>query len=94
VLQITAMARIEPDALDDPERIYIAGTLHVALRVEEWLTMAGVEYAVQVEPYGRSLLFGTLRMGAAFYVRSGQAAYCREQLNAAGFGGGVVEAQD
>ncbi|MBI2186536.1 MAG: hypothetical protein HYU37_05355 [Acidobacteria bacterium] len=88
------MTRVEPDDLQDPERIYIAGSLPVALRVEEWLTAAGVEYAVQVEPYGRSLLFGSLRMGAAFYVRSGQAAYCREQLTAAGFGGGVVEAQD
>jgi hypothetical protein len=88
------MARIEPDALDDPERIYIAGTLRTALRIEDWLTMAGVDYAVQVEPYGRSLLFGTLRMGAAFYVRSGQAAYCREQLMTAGLGGGVVETQE
>jgi hypothetical protein len=88
------MARIETEALDDPERIYIAGTLRMALRIEDWLTMAGVDYAVQVEPYGRSLLFGTLRMGAAFYVGSGQATYCREQLITAGFGGGVVEAQD
>ena len=88
------MTRIDAEALDDPERIYIAGTLRMALRVEEWLTTAGIEYAVQVEPYGRSLLFGRLRMGAAFYVTSGQAAYCREQLMAAGFGGGVVEAQD
>jgi hypothetical protein len=88
------VTRIDAEALDDPERIYIAGTLRMALRVEEWLTTAGIEYAVQVEPYGRSLLFGRLRMGAAFYVTSGQAAYCREQLMAAGFGGGVVEAQD
>lgn len=88
------MGRVDGETLDDPERIYIAGTLRMALRIEEWLTLAGVEYAVQVEPYGRSLLFGRLRMGAAFYVTSGQAAYCREQLMAAGFGGGVVEAQD
>lgn len=88
------MARIEPEALDDPERIYIAGSLRVALEIEEWLTTAGVDYAVQVEPFARSLLFGRLRMGAAFYVTSGQAAYCRERLIAAGFAGGVVEAQD
>lgn len=88
------MARIEAEELADPERIYIAGSLRVALDVEEWLTTAGVEYAVQVEPYGRSLLFNSLRMGAAFYVTSGQAAYCRERLTAAGFGRGVVVAQD
>ena len=88
------MARIEPEALPDPERIYIAGSLRVALRIEEWLTTAGVDYAVQVEPFARSLLFNRLRMGAAFYVPSGQAAYCRERLHAAGLGGGVVEAQE
>jgi hypothetical protein len=88
------MARVEPEALTEPERIYIAGTLRMALRIEEWLTMAGVDYAVQVEPYGRSLLFNSLRMGAAFYVRSAQATYCREQLTAAGFGRGVVESQE
>ena len=88
------MARIEPEALSDPERIYIAGSLRMALRMEDWLDAAGVDYAVQVEPFARSLLFGSLRMGAAFYVRSSQAAYCRTQIEAAGFGGGVVEAQE
>lgn len=88
------MARIEADALPDPERIYIASSLRVAQRVEEWLTTAGVDYVVQVEAFGRSLLFSSLRVGAAFYVTSGQAAYCRQQLSAAGLGGGVVEEQD
>ena len=63
----------------------------MALRVEAWLTTAGVDYTVQVESIGRSLLFRTERMGAVFYVNGGQAAYCREQLSAAGFGDGVVE---
>ena len=86
------MARIEPEDLHDPEEVFIAGSLRLAKRVEEWLTMAGIDYAVQVEPLGRSLLFNTPRMGAAFYVASGQAEYCRRQLTAAGFGRGVVEA--
>jgi hypothetical protein len=88
------MARIDAEDLREPERIYIAGSLRIALEVEEWLTVAGVDYVVQVEPYGRSLLFNSLRMGAAFYVASGQAAYCRERLMAAGLGRGVVAAQD
>ena len=88
------MAQIEAEDLSDPERIYIAGTLGLAKRVEEWLTMAGVEYAVKVEPFGRSLLFGSVRMGAAFYVTSAQASYCREQLTAGGLGGGVVDTPD
>ena len=94
VLQIVAMGRIEPDDLGDPERIFIAASVRVARRVEEWLTTAGVNYVVQVEPFGRSAVFNTVRNGAAFYVTAGQAAYCREQLTATGLGGGVVEEQD
>ena len=85
------MARVEPEQVRDPERIFAARSLRVALRVEEWLTAAGVDYAVQVEPIGRSLLFRTERMGAVFYVNAGQAAYCREQLTAAGLDNGLVE---
>jgi hypothetical protein len=92
-LEITAMARLEPDQVRDPERIFIAKSLRLALRVEEWLTTAGVDYTVQTESVGRSLLFGTDRMGAVFYVNSGQAGYCREHLAAAGLGSGVVDSQ-
>jgi hypothetical protein len=88
------MARVEPEQVRDPERMFIARSLRVSLRVEEWLTMSGVDYTVQVEPVGRSLLFGTDRMGAVFYVNAGQASYCREQLAAAGFGSGVVESEE
>ena len=87
------MARIEPEHMRDPERIFIARTLRLALRVEEWLTTAGVDYAVHTESVGRSLLFGSERMGAVFYVTSGQALYCRQQLTAAGLGSGVVDSQ-
>jgi len=93
-LQIRGMARIEADELRDPELIFISGSLRLARRVEEWLTTAGVDYVVQVEPIGRSILFRTLRMGAAFYVTSGQAAYCRQELTVAGLGRGVVDDQD
>ena len=84
------MARIEAEHLRDPERIYIAAAVRVARRVEEWLTSAGVDYVVQVEPFARTFLFGTVRMGAVFYVTSERASYCREQLAACGLGGGVV----
>ena len=84
------MAAVEPECLRDPERIFIARSLRLSLRVEEWLTAAGVDYVVGAEAVGRSLLFGTERMGAVFYVNAGQASYCREQLTAAGFGRGVV----
>jgi hypothetical protein len=48
---------------------------------------------VQVEPFGRTVLFGTIRNGAAFYVTSSQAKYCREQLAITSLRGGVVEDQ-
>jgi len=88
------MARIEPEDLGDPELIFIGRSLRVARSAEEWLTTAGVDYVVQVEPVGRSLLFGTVRMGAAFYVTSTEAAQCRQQLTAAGLNAGVVEPAD
>ena len=87
------MTRVERGGIRDPERILVAGSLRLALQVEEWLTTAGVDYAIEVESIGRSLLFRTERMGAVFYVNAGQAAYCREQLTAAGFGRDVVEAE-
>jgi hypothetical protein len=88
------MARVEPEALRDPELIFVGRTLRLAVRAEEWLTAAGIDYAVQVESVGRSLLFRTERMGAVIYVTAGQAVYCREQLTAAGLGTGVAESEE
>jgi hypothetical protein len=87
------MARVEPEQLRDPEMIFVGRTLRLALRAEEWLTTAGIDYAVQIESVGQSLLFRTDRMGALIYVTAAQAAYCREKLTAAGLGKGVVEAE-
>ena len=85
------MARVEPEAFADQEliRVFMAGTLRDALRAEELLTERGVDYVVEVEPYGRTLL-GSPRNGAAFYVADGQALYCGAQLIAAGLGRGVL----
>jgi hypothetical protein len=85
------MARIDADELSEPERIFIAATLRLALRAEELLTINGVDYAVEVEEYTRSFLFGTPRHAAVFYVASGQAAYCRAQLTGAGLAKGVID---
>jgi hypothetical protein len=88
---VATVARIEPDDLRDPERIFLATSLRMARRVEDWLTSAGVDYVVQVEPFGRSVLFRTTRNGAAFYVTSGQAAQCRQELMVTDLAAGVVE---
>jgi hypothetical protein len=84
------VAHVDPEDLPDLERIFIARTIRQARKAEELLTATGVDYVVQVEPYGRSLLFGTIRHGAAFYVAAAQAPHCRERLIGAGFGKGVV----
>jgi hypothetical protein len=85
------MARVEPEAFADREvtRVFIAATIAEARRAEEVLTMTGVNYVVQVEPFGVTL-FGSPRNGAAFYVDATQAAYCGSKLTAAGLGIGVL----
>jgi hypothetical protein len=84
------MARIEPDALSDPEQVYLAPTLGEARRIEALLTARGVDYATQGEVLGRTTLFGSLRHGAGFYVTASQAEYCRQALAQAGFSSGIV----
>ena len=87
------MGRVEPDALEhhDLQRIFIAARLTEAQRVEEILTLEGVEYVVSVEPFVAGV-FSTFRPrnGAVFYVVSTQADYSRAKLTSAGLGRGVV----
>jgi hypothetical protein len=84
------MGRIEPDALAEPEQVYVAATLREARRIEALLTARGVNYATQVEVLGRSTLFGSLHHGAGVYVTATQAEYCRDALAQAGFSRGIV----
>jgi hypothetical protein len=86
------MARVDADRLIDPELICLAASLALARRVEAALDEFGVEYAVEVEAFARTLLSGSVRYGAAFYVSASQAAWCRSVLAAQGLGDGVVEA--
>jgi hypothetical protein len=86
--------RVQPESLanEDLTRVFLTPSLREAFQVEALLTGNGVDYVVRVEPCGRSL-FGSPRHGAAFYVASGQAGYCRSQLTAAGMELGVVLAE-
>jgi hypothetical protein len=89
------MARIDPEALSDPEQVYLAAALGEARRIEALLTARGLDYATRVEALGRSTLFGSIRHAAGFYVDAAQAEYCRTALVQAGFSNGVVgRAQD
>ena len=88
---LAPMARVEDDALQEPAGVYLASSLREAKDVEELLTSRGVNYDVQVQSLGRSTLFGSPRYGAAFFVSSSQAAYCRALLIEVGFTRGIVE---
>jgi hypothetical protein len=81
----------DSEDLHNREPVFIAAKLRHARRAERVLEDAGVEYEVRVEPYGRSLLFGTVRYGAMFYVDAVRAEYSRDLLTRAGLGKGVVE---
>ena len=62
--------RRETDAFGDRELslVFIARTLKNALRVEEVLTAAGVDYAVETDHYSAGFIFRRQRVGAFFYV--------------------------
>jgi hypothetical protein len=62
--------RREPDHFGDRELdlIFIAKRLKDALRLEEILTAASVDYAVEVDQYLGGVIFKKERTGAFFYV--------------------------
>ena len=86
------MTRVEYDEIEDKElcRIYLARKFKEAQMVESLLTNEGITYAVKVEPYLQGLLFKSEYQGAAFYVITGQAEFCRNCLITGGFKSGVV----
>jgi hypothetical protein len=61
----------EPGSLEAAELvlIYIAKRLKEALALEEVLTGAGLEYAVEPDTYRGGIIFASERIGAFFYVR-------------------------
>ena len=71
----------------------MAGRLGEAKRVEQTLSDNGIDYVVVREPY-ETYLLGVLPVqyeGVAFYVRSGQAGFCRRVLREGGLKSGLVE---
>lgn len=53
----------------EPELIFIARRLRDALRLEELLTGAGIDYGVETDEYLGGIIFKSKRVGAFFYVR-------------------------
>lgn len=62
--------RREPEFFGDAELelVYIAKKLREALPLEEALTAAGINYAIELDVYSGGLIFRTERTGAFFYV--------------------------
>ena len=72
--------------------VYIAGKTSEARGVEKLLTQHGMTYTIKPTPFLRSSLFGGLveLPGVGFYVLAGQAAACRDLLQAHKFKVGLV----
>ncbi len=87
------MARVTLDDFAEKKvaRIYLAGELSEAKRVEEILSANDIDYAVEIEPYVRLSFFSSEYAGAAFYVLSGQAEFCKRALFEAGLKVGMED---
>ena len=65
--------------------IYIAKKLDEALRLEEQLTEAGLDYLVEPDKYKGGLIFPSERIGAFFYVAPEMSENARAVLVKAGY---------
>lgn len=77
----------EPEFFGDQELdlLFIAKKLREALKLEEKLTAAGVDYAVEVDEYRGGIIFPTTRQGAFFYVLPADLERARQVMAEAGF---------
>lgn len=69
----------------DLDLLYIAKRLKEALRLEEVLTAAGLEYVVEPDTYMGGLIFRSARVGAFFYVLPGDVPSARKIMTENGF---------
>jgi hypothetical protein len=78
--------RREPEHFGEQELdlLYIAKRLKEALRLEELLTSAGVDYLVETDTYSGGIVFRSERVGAFFYVAPGDLGAARETMGRAG----------
>jgi hypothetical protein len=74
--------RQAPEFFEDTELalIFIAKKLKEALKLEEILTTAGIDYAVEPDTYRGGIIFAAERIGAFFYVAPDTLELAREIL--------------
>ncbi len=65
--------------------IYVAKRLKEALKLEERLTEAGLDYLVEPDKYSGGIIFRTERVGAFFYVAPGDEQTARALLARHGY---------
>jgi hypothetical protein len=85
--------RREPEHFGDQDLalIYVAKKLNEALRLEQLLTDAGLEYLVEPDKYSGGIIFQSERVGAFFYVAPGNESMAKETLAKNGFKPYAVE---
>lgn len=79
--------RREPQHFGERELnlIYVAKKLAHALRLEQLLTDAGLDYVVEPDRYSVGTLFPRWRVGAFFYVDPDNDSAARDVLRGGGF---------
>jgi hypothetical protein len=79
--------RREPDFFGDRDLalVYVARKLRDALRLEKFLTGAGLDYLVEPDTYHGGVIFRTERVGAFFYVAPENDDVARDAMQRAGF---------
>lgn len=70
---------------EELDLVYIAKKLGEALKLEELLTAAGVDYAVETDQYMGGVVFRNVRVGAFFYVAQPSSEPARQVLLANGY---------
>jgi len=79
--------KCEPEHFGEQELalIYIAKRLPEALRLEQLLTDAGLDYLVEPDKYSGGIIFQSERVGAFFYVAPGDEGAAKDALMRSGF---------
>jgi hypothetical protein len=77
----------EPDYFGEQELalVYVAKKLKEALRLEQLLTDAGVDYLVEPDKYSGGVIFRSERIGAFFYVAPENTGATIEVMRRGGF---------
>ncbi len=73
-------------------RVYLAGSLAEARRIEDALAATGVDFAVEVEAFASGgILSGQARRGAGFWVREPDLERAADALERGGHVAGLVD---